>query len=273
MKFVLNAADPQDDLVKKIANAIRSNSRALGFAATALKQTQSENSGDSVDDKAGDYSLLGKASDNKFEFKMNESADADARAEAAGIKGEQELFSYLSKLLTQFPSAILIPSITMEDPQAQLDEKGYIGDLDFVLIVGRAILILDSKVLASSNQVPYSIRDSNIVLATKIVREVHPGQYHVKKWARAYGFELSALEEYVIIMSKQETLVYKSPAWYRSPWKLFHVTELNEALHEFYNKYNQDEFHLDLISEMYKCHIKAPKAFKEEARMRSIFKM
>lgn len=271
LSFEIGTADINDLQVKKIINAIRGNNRALGYVATGLKQTQDSKSGTS--DKSGDFSLLGKTSENKFDYKLAEGASKDDRMAAAGIKAEEELFAYLCKILTQFPSAVLIPSLTMEDIQEQLDEKGYIGDLDFVLIIGKSILIIDSKVLAPSNEVPYSIRNGNIVLATKIVREVHPGQFYVKKWAKEHNFELKKLSEYVIIMNRQETLVYKSPAWHSSIWKLFHVTELYKELEKFYNENNDDSFHLDIISEMYKHHISAEKSFKEEDRMRSLFRI
>lgn len=263
LRFEVGQADINDPLVKKIINAIRGNSRALGYVATALKQTQASKVEEDTSSSKG----------SEFDFKLSSGASKEDKQEAAGIKAEETMFSYLRKVLTQFPSAILIPSITMEDPEKQLKEKGYIGDLDFVLIVGKAILIMDSKAMAPSKEVPYSIRDSNVVLATKIVREIHPGQFHVRKWAREKGFDLKNLSEYVVIMNNQETLVYKSPAWHRSPWKLFHITELFDAIKDFYEAHNDNAFHLDIISEMYRCHISAEKSFTEEERMRSVFKI
>lgn len=246
-----NIKDEDHSLAVSILNYLSAGNRVIGDPGEGLRQT------------------LSKLEDikNSRVFGVTDWAVKDDQLESqisktkAGIKGEEELCDYLSRLV-KYDDKLngLVAFASLAYDFGEENDKDYIPDTDTLLVYGRNILIVDAKNLKTKPGTPLMLVGDMVVDAEKgkEIIEVHPSTHIWKKVMLKAGIPLDTIDGFVCIVNDQETEIIRDEHWYECNTKLIHISQLKEILENWVDR-KDNKLYLDMLTEIAKAQIKKKK--------------
>lgn len=250
MKLIQDGIKPEDkSLALSVRNYLVSGNRVIGDPGEGLKQTLKKL------EEQRDSKVVGKSDwlmkDSELEEQISKTT--------AGIKGEEQLCEYLSRLIKyddNLNGLIAFASLSYQQEDNELD---YIPDTDTLLVYGRHLLVIDAKNIKTKPNKPLMIVSGVIVDDKgKEVLEVHPSTHIWERVMANAGIELESIDGYVCIVNDTETEIIRTEEWYECHTKLIHISELKEILEEWV-KDKDNTLYLNMLTEIAKAQIKKEK--------------
>jgi hypothetical protein len=251
MKLVQDGIKPEDkNLAINVRNYLVSGNRVIGDPGEGLKQTLAK--------------LEEKADTSKFGATDWVVKDAELEQQIsltkAGIKGEEELCSYLAALIKYDDKLNGLVAFASLSYNLEDNTKDYIPDTDTLLVFGRHLLVVDAKKLKTKPGQQLMLLDGVVVDADKgkEILEVHPSTHIWEKIMAQNNIPIDSIDGYVCIVNDTETDIIRTEEWYGSHTKLIHIRELKGILEEWVQGKN-NTLYLNMLTEIAKAQIKQEK--------------
>lgn len=243
----------QDDkqLAINVRNYLVAGNRVIGDPGEGLRQTlaELEHQRDSRDFGKTDWEMK----DPELENQISKTK--------AGIKGEEELCEYLTRLV-KYDDKLngLVAFASLSYDLGKQEDLGYIPDTDTLLVFGNHLLVVDAKNLKIKPNQSLMLMDGVVVDAEKgkAIIEVHPSTHIWTKVMTDAGIPLESIDGYVCIVNDTPVEIVRTDEWYESHTKLIHISELKGIL-ESWTEGKNNTLSLKLLTEIAKAQIKKEK--------------
>lgn len=235
----------------RLLNRLRSGGRVFGNPAEGLRKTlKLLEEQASLSDQNGptSYKLLDQ--DTRSQISMIK----------AGINGEEELASYLERLLKhskELDGLVVFASLNI--PSEEDEEKDYIPDSDFVAVYGKHIMILDAKNIPTNPKIPLYLMGNELRNPTKALFDLLSSKYVWEKKLKQNQTPYSSIDGCTVIVNKSGATIMRNQDWYKSAARPIHISELEEFLIEWISKINDSTISLKLLTEISNAQIRKEK--------------
>ena len=241
---------PDKNLALNVFNYLQAGNRVIGDPGEGLKQTLAK---------------LEEKRDNRS-FSVTDWLTKDAELEEqiaktkAGIKGEEQLCSYLATLIKHDDKLNGLVAFASLSYQLEDNTLDYIPDTDTLLVYGNHILIVDAKNLKTKPGNPLILVDNMVMDAEKMkeIIEVHPSTHIWQKVMNNKNIPVGSIDGYVCIVNDQETEIIRDEHWYECHTKLIHIAQLRDILEEWVEG-KDDTASILMLTEIAKAQIKKEK--------------
>lgn len=252
MKLNQDGINPEDkQLAINVRNYLVAGNRVIGDPGEGLRQTLAEL------ERQRDSREFGKAD---WEMKDPE-LESQISKTKAGIKGEEELCEYLTRLV-KYDDKLngLVAFASLSYDLGKQENLGYIPDTDTLLVFGNHLLVVDAKNLKIKQGQALMLLDGVVVDAEKgkEILEVHPSTHIWEKVMANAGIPLESIDGYVCIVNDTPVEIVRTDEWYESHTKLIHISELRGILEEWAENKN-NTLSLKMLTEIAKAQIKKEK--------------
>lgn len=250
MKLVQDGIKPEDkQLAINVRNYLVSGNRVIGDPGEGLKQTLKKL------EEQRDSKIIGKAD----WFMKDTDLEEQISKTVAGIKGEESLCEYLTRLIKYddaLNGLVAFASLSYQQEDNTLD---YIPDTDTLLVYGKHLLVIDAKNIKTKPNKPLMLCSGVVVDDKgKEILEVHPSTHIWERVMKNANIEIESIDGYVCIVNDTETEIIRTEEWYECHTKLIHISELKTILEEWVaNKDNT--LYLNMLTEIAKAQIKKEK--------------
>ena len=250
MKLVQDGIKPEDkQLAINVRNYLINGNRVIGDPGEGLKQTLKKL------EEQRDSKIIGKAD----WFMKDTDLEEQISKTVAGIKGEESLCEYLTRLIKyddDLNGLIAFASLSYQQEDNTLD---YIPDTDTLLVYGKHLLVIDAKNIKTKPNKPLMLCSGVVVDDKgKEILEVHPSTHIWERVMENAGIEIESIDGYVCIVNDTKTEIIRTEEWYECHTKLIHISELKTILEEWVaNKDNT--LYLNMLTEIAKAQIKKEK--------------
>lgn len=250
MKLVQDGIKPEDkQLAINVRNYLVSGNRVIGDPGEGLKQTLKKL------EEQRDSKIIGKVD----WFMKDTDLEEQISKTVAGIKGEESLCEYLTRLIKyddDLNGLIAFASLSYQQEDNTLD---YIPDTDTLLVYGKHLLVIDAKNIKTKPNKPLMLCSGVVVDDKgKEILEVHPSTHIWERVMKNANIEIESIDGYVCIVNDTETEIIRTEEWYECHTKLIHISELKTILEEWVaNKDNT--LYLNMLTEIAKAQIKKEK--------------
>ena len=253
IKLIQDGISPdKKNLAINVRNYLVSGNRVIGDPGEGLKQTLKK--------------LEEKADTSKFGVTDWVMKDADLEQQIAltkaGIKGEEELCSFLSSLIKyddKLNGLVAFASLAYDFGEEGVS-KDYIPDTDTLLVYGKHLLVIDAKKLKTKPNQALMLLDGVVVDAEKgkEILEVHPSTHIWEKVMEKNNIPIDSIDGYVCIVNDTETEIIRTDEWYESHTKLIHISELKGILEEWVQG-KDNTLYLNMLTEIASAQIREEK--------------
>lgn len=194
----------------------------------------------------------------------------DSSLAKVGLDGEHKTSKVLLEWLKDKPNVVLVDSIHLKSygEEEFNEETGTMdgGDTDHCLIIGRFVLIIDSKNWKGTKR--YEINDSGTVTRGK--KPFPGGKINTipasKLWAEAlspFGVTISS----IVSISSDKVTVTRDKNWWRQPYRLVTLEILKEFLDDVWEKLPEDtkkDINVNLVASVASNAIRPYDVYKEK---------
>ena len=250
MKLVQDGIKPEDkQLAINVRNYLVSGNRVIGDPGEGLKQTLKKL------EEQRDSKIIGKAD----WFMKDTDLEEQISKTVAGIKGEESLCEYLTRLIKYddaLNGLIAFASLSYQQEDNTLD---YIPDTDTLLVYGKHLLVIDAKNIKTKPNKPLMLCSGVVVDDKgKEILEVHPSTHIWERVMKNANIEIESIDGYVCIVNDTETEIIRTEEWYECHTKLIHISELKSILEEWVID-KDNTLYLNMLTEIAKAQIKKEK--------------
>ena len=194
----------------------------------------------------------------------------DSALAKVGLDGEHKTSRLLMEWMKDKPNVVLIDSIHLKSygEEEFNEETGTMdgGDTDHCLVIGRFVLIIDSKNWKGKKR--YEISDKGEVTRSK--KPFPGGKINTipasKLWAEAlspFGVTISS----IVNITSDKVMVTRDRNWWKQPYRLVTLEVLEEFLNDVWEKLPQDtkeDINVNLISSIASNAIRPYDVYKEK---------
>lgn len=194
----------------------------------------------------------------------------DSALAKVGLDGEHKTSRLLLDWMKDKPNVVLIDSIHLKSygEEEFNEETGTMdgGDTDHCLVIGRFVLIIDSKNWKGKKR--YEISDKGEVTRSK--KPFPGGKINTipasKLWAEAlspFGVTISS----IVNITSDKVMVTRDRNWWKQPYRLVTLEVLEEFLNDVWEKLPQDtkeDINVNLIASIASNAIRPYDVYKEK---------
>lgn len=194
----------------------------------------------------------------------------DSALAKVGLDGEHKTSRLLMEWMKDKPNVVLIDSIHLKSygEEEFNEETGTMdgGDTDHCLVIGRFVLIIDSKNWKGKKR--YEISDKGEVTRSK--KPFPGGKINTipasKLWAEAlspFGVTISS----IVNITSDKVMVTRDRNWWKQPYRLVTLEVLEEFLNDVWEKIPQDtkeDINVNLIASIASNAIRPYDVYKEK---------
>lgn len=194
----------------------------------------------------------------------------DSALAKVGLDGEHKTSRLLMEWMKDKPNVVLIDSIHLKSygEEEFNEETGTMdgGDTDHCLVIGRFVLIIDSKNWKGKKR--YEISDKGEVTRSK--KPFPGGKINTvpasKLWADAlspFGVTISS----IVNITSDKVMVTRDRNWWKQPYRLVTLEVLEEFLNDVWEKLPQDtkeDLNVNLIASIASNAIRPYDVYKEK---------
>ena len=194
----------------------------------------------------------------------------DSALAKVGLDGEHKTSRLLLDWMKDKPNVVLIDSIHLKSygEEEFNEETGTMdgGDTDHCLVIGRFVLIIDSKNWKGKKR--YEISDKGEVTRSK--KPFPGGKINTvpasKLWADAlspFGVTISS----IVNITSDKVMVTRDRNWWKQPYRLVTLEVLEEFLNDVWGKLPQDtkeDINVNLIASIASNAIRPYDVYKEK---------
>ena len=194
----------------------------------------------------------------------------DSSLAQVGLDGEHKTSRVLMEWMADKPNVVLVDSIHLKSygEEEFNEETGTMdgGDTDHCLIIGRFILIIDSKNWKGKKR--YEINDKGQVTRSK--KPFPGGKINTipasKLWAQAledFGVTISS----IVNITSDKVAITRDRNWWRQPYRLVSLENIIEFLDDVWTKLpedTKDEINVNLTAAIASNAIKPYDVYKEK---------
>ena len=250
MKLNQDNIKPEDkQLAINVRNYLINGNRVIGDPGEGLKQTLKKL------EEQRDSKIIGKAD----WFMKDTDLEEQISKTIAGIKGEENLCEYLTRLIKYddaLNGLVAFASLSYQQEDNTLD---YIPDTDTLLVYGKHLLVIDAKNIKTKPNKPLMLCSGVVVDDKgKEILEVHPSTHIWERVMKNANIEIESIDGYVCIVNDTETEIIRTEEWYECHTKLIHISELKSILEEWVID-KDNTLYLNMLTEIAKAQIKKEK--------------
>lgn len=185
-----------------------------------------------------------------------------------GMEGEHKTTKHLRSWTKDKQDVIVVDSVHL-DGVGKEDESEYgipdYGDTDHVLIIGKDIIVIDSK--AWKKRAKYSVSEDGEVLRSK--KEFPGGKVRMRQakfiwrdYFKKYGVNVQS----IIVITADEVFVVRDRVWWQQAFKLTNYKDFDMWLDKAYNYIPENEhgkIYPDIVAEVVSMCVKPFNVAKE----------
>ena len=245
-----------------LLNNLRTGKRVYGNVAEGLKITLKKL------DKAFESDRASKSSNWEL---VDSEHKANIAKLKAGIRGEEMLADYLSKIIRKnkkLDGIVVFTSLASDDINEEKDVD-YIPDTDFIVAYGSHLMILDAKNIATNPEMPIYMEGNTLCLpGGKELLTIHPSTGVWKGIFESKSIPYKSIQEMFVIINNKGALIWKNEDYYKILSKPIFIGDLEAHLEAWIENIGDEPLSLKLATQVAKMQIRKEKVMKfDEAVM------